>query len=469
MRLICWFQVTFLIACLTLTRSAAAEDWSRFRGPNGTGVAAQGTELPTTWSETENLKWKTKLPGAGSSCPIVVGDKIYVTCWSGYGLDRRNPGQQEDLQRHLVCVDRTNGKIVWDKTVSPYLPEDEYGGMFAEHGYASHTPVSDGQHIYCYFGKTGAVAFDLDGNELWKRQIGTESGARGWGSASSPILYKDVLIVTATAESEALVGLNKNTGEEIWRKEASGFNSTWGTPVLVPVDDQRTDVVIAVPGEIWAFDPETGALRWYCEAFGSNSMCSSVVPFEDTVIAIESGPGGGGGIAVKVGGQKDVTDSHIAWQGNQSNRIGTPIIIDRRIYVFGNGVVTCLDAKTGDDVFKTRLQAPAAANANSSADDANAESGGRGAGQGRGGFGGRGGRGGGGRGGQDYGSPIAANGVIYYTTRSGVTYVIQAGEELKQIAANKVTSETEDFSATPAIADGQLIIRSDKHLYCVAK
>ena len=124
--------------------SALGADWARFRGPNGSGVSSDTQPLPTTWSATKNLKWKVELPGPGSSSPIVVGERVYVTCWSGYGTDRGNPGDQKQLRRHLVCLDRNTGGTIWSKAVEPTLPEDEYRGMFAEHGYASHTPVSDG-------------------------------------------------------------------------------------------------------------------------------------------------------------------------------------------------------------------------------------------------------------------------------------------------------------------------------------
>lgn len=192
-----------------------AGDWPRFRGPNGSGVSADAGPLPAKFSATENLRWKVPLPGPGSSCPIVVGDKIFVTCWSGYGVDRASPGEQGNLRRHLVCIDRKTGSTLWTSDIEPVLPEDQYGGMFAEHGYASHTPVSDGERVYVYFGKTGALAFDMDGKQLWQTKVGQESDPRGWGSASSPVIYKNVLIVTASAESEALVGLDAKTGKEL--------------------------------------------------------------------------------------------------------------------------------------------------------------------------------------------------------------------------------------------------------------
>ena len=450
----------FVLSSLLFASCFAAEasaDWLRFRGPNGTGVSNEA--VPTKWDPQQNVKWKMALPGPGSSCPIVVGDRVFVTCWSGYGEERgADPGEQENLLRHLVCVDRNSGDVLWNKSVDPYLPEDEYGGMFAEHGYASHTPVSDGENVYCFFGKSGVIAFNMQGEQLWQKQVGTESGAKNWGTASSPILYENLVIVPATAESEALVALDKKTGKQIWKQEAAGFNSTWGSPVLVRVDSERSDLVIGVPDEIWALNPATGKLAWYCQGVPASSMCSSVVAHGDTVYAVESGPGGGGGIAVKVGGAKDVTDSHVVWQGNQSNRIGTPVYSDGRLFMVANKVLTVLDAETGDNVTRLRLSSDSKTAA--PAEEANTER--RGFGRGRGGRGGRGG-------GQDYASAVIANGNLYFQTRGGEMFVVQLGDEPKQIASNRVTNDTEDFSATPAVSHGCLFIRSNKHLYCVSE
>lgn len=436
-----------VICCLLLATTAVAADWTRFRGPNGSGVSQDSAEAPAVWNPDENVKWTCELPGPGHSCPIIVGDRIYVTSWSGYGTDRDNPGDQENLLRHLTCIDRKSGKVVWDSTVEPYLPEDEYGGMFAEHGYASHTPVSDGERIYVFFGKTGALAFDMQGKQLWQTSVGTGSGARGWGSSSSPILFEDLLILTASAESESLVALDKATGKEVWRQEASGLNSTWGTPVLVQVDEERTDLAIAVPGEIWGLNPRTGKMRWYCASPAGNSFCSSAVAKDGIVYAVESGPGGGGGIAVRAGGSGDVSDTHVVWSGRQAGRIGTPLIYDSRLYSVSRGVLGCFDLTSGEEIFQSRLQA-----ARSESGDADG--------------GGRGRRGG--RGGQDYSSPVLADGKIYFTSRGGDVYVLEAGSEFNQLSANRVTNDAEDFSATPAIVDGEIFIRSSKALYCVS-
>jgi outer membrane protein assembly factor BamB len=440
--------VAAMILGVLLSIPVRASDWPRFRGPNGSGVSADEKPAPVTWGATENLKWKVSLPGPGSSSPIVVRNRVFVTCWSGYGTDRGSSGDQANLRRHLICLDRHTGDTLWSQTVEPHLPEDRYGGQFAEHGYASHTPVSDGQRVYAYFGKTGALACDMEGNVLWQTQLGTGSDPRGWGSASSPILYENLLIVTASAEGEALVALDKDTGKVVWRKEAGGFSGTWGTPVLVEVDQTRTDLVLAVPYEFWGFDPATGKLRWYCAAMNTDSYCSSLVAADGVVYGIEGM--GGGSIAVRVGGEGDVAKTHVVWTGRDNNRIGTPIVYDGRIYFFSRGVANCIDAKTGERIYQARLSGGAAAT--SAAGD-------RGGGPGPGrGFGG----------GQDYSSPVIAGGNLYYISRSGDGYVIRLGPKFEQLALNRLTPDREDFSATPAISDGELFIRSNKHLYCVS-
>ena len=436
---------TFTVILLMFSISVAASDWNRFRGPNGDGISGDEKPTPVKWSESENLKWKVELPGPGSSSPIVVGKRVFVTCWSGYGVNG-NTSDQKQLKRHLVCIDRETGKTTWKKDIDAYLPEDRYGGMFAENGYASHTPVSDGERVFVFFGKTGVLAFDLDGKQLWQQSVGTESGAKNWGSASSPILYKNMVIVPATAESESMVALDKETGKQVWQAEAGGFSATWGTPVLVEVSKDETDLVIAVPYEVWGFNPDTGKLRWYCDGIQSDSMCSSVVAHDGIVYAVESGPGGGGAIAVRCGGKGDVTETHVLWTTRDRGRIGTPVFYGERIYWVSGGIANCIDAQKGNRVYQSRMTGASS-------------SGGRDAGGGRGGFGGR--------GGQDYSSPVSADGKLYYTTRAGTTYVIALEEKFQQLAQNSL-SDGGDFSATPAISDGELFIRSTKNLYCIS-
>lgn len=445
----CWT----VVAVLVMAGSAVAGDWVRFRGPNGSGVSPDDKATPVTWSDTENLKWKAELPGPGSSCPIVLGNRVFVTCWSGYGVDRRDPGDQKNLKRNLLCIDRETGKTVWSKEIDAVLPEDRYGGMFAEHGYASHTPVTDGERLYVFFGKTGVLAFDLEGNKLWQTSVGTGSDPRGWGSASSPILYKNLVIVTASAESESLIALDKATGKEVWNQDASGFAGTWGTPVLVDVAEGKQELVLAVPYEVWGFNPETGKLLWYCEVPGSDSMCASAIVQDDIVYVLGDR---GGAVAIRAGGKDDVTKTHILWSVSANARISTPVLDKGRIYWFSSRVANCIDAKTGERIYQSRLSGGTSADAGNNTADSGRPSGGFSRGFG------------GGMGGQDYASPVAADGKLYFMSRSGTAYVIALGPTFELLAQNRFASDSGDFSATPAISDGQLFIRSSKYLYCVA-
>ena len=214
------YSVLALLTICSLT--GYSEDWQRFRGPAGSGVAIDSESLPTAWSPEANLAWKTPLPGPGASSPIIVDGKAFVTCYSGYGLTQENPGDIENLVRHLVCIDMQTGKKRWQKDVKAALPEDPYSGIgVIAHGYASHTPVSDGKNVYAFFGKSGVHAFDMDGIKLWSAVVGKESDPAKWGSSSSPIVYKNTVIITASAESQAIIGLDKATGKELWRDLAA--------------------------------------------------------------------------------------------------------------------------------------------------------------------------------------------------------------------------------------------------------
>ena len=218
--------------------SGLRADWRQFRGPGGLGVSDE-KELPAKWSSKENIIWQTKLPGPGGSSPIVLGDRVYLTCYSGYGL-KPGEGDQKDLLRHVLCLDRKTGKVNWSKELKPTIPESKYsGGTKAKHGYSTSTPTTDGERLYVFFGKSGVYCFDLDGKEIWHTDVG--SGTRGWGSGASPVLYKDLLIVNASVESRTLIALDKKSGKKAW--EVENFRGVWGTPLLVTTDKGETELV----------------------------------------------------------------------------------------------------------------------------------------------------------------------------------------------------------------------------------
>ncbi len=412
-----------------------ASDWPRFRGPAGSGVANDSESLPTTWSPTANVAWKTELPGPGASSPIIVGGEAFVTCYSGYGLTQENPGEIANLVRHLVCVDVNTGKLLWQKDVKAALPEDAYTGIgVTAHGYASHTPVSDGQNVYAFFGKSGVHAFDMNGTELWQADVGKESDPTKWGSSSSPVLYDNTVIVTAAAESQSIIGLDKNTGKEMWRQEAKGLDGMWGTPTLVRIDDNRTDLVMCVAKEMWGLDPDNGKLRWFASATESQHAYASVILDGKRVFAFTGR--GGGSIAIDAGGSGDVSKTNTVWTGGETTSFATPVRHGSKVYLVSSGVVSVVDEKTGEKLKQVRLSGAM-------------QTGGR-------------------FGSLDYPSPIVVGDRMFYLNGSGQMFVFDLSGELKQVAVNRVTADAETFWGSPAVSDGRMILRSSKYLYCVA-
>ncbi len=413
-----------LSGCLFLTMQVCAADWPQFRGPGGLGTAAdQG--LPATWSSTENIVWQTDLPGPGASSPIVVGNKIFLTCHSGYGVPGKNGGEMKDLKRHLLCLDR-GGKVLWTREVAAVLPEEEYqpGSFLSLHGYASSTPACDGERVFVFFGKTGVLAFDMDGKRLWQTSVGTQT--HDWGSAASPVLFQDLVIVNAGVESGSLVALKKSDGKEVWK--AGGIDSGWDTPILVEAAG-RPELVISVQGRLRAFNPRTGKELWHCEGI-NDYVCPSVVAHAGIVYAI--GGRANTVLAVRAGGDGDVTRTRTLWRENRGSNVSSPVYHDGHLYWSSesNGTVYCLDAARGKIVYEERLR-PAPN--------------------------------------RIYASPVVADGKLYYVSRTNGTFVVAARPKFELLGHNTIKTDSSVFNASPAISNGQLLLRSDRRLYCVGK
>ena len=407
-----------------ISPSADADEWTRFRGSNGSGVNSNANP-PLSWNESDHIRWRTKLPGPGSSSPVITGDRIFVTSYSG-----ASSSSTEGLRRYLICIDRRNGKILWEKVVKARQPEDPYRGYLTEHGYASNSPVTDGKNVYVFHGKTGVFAYDLDGNELWDKHLGSESTRKQWGSASSPMLVGDTLVVTASEESRAIYGLNKSSGEEIWKAAANSLAYTYGTPALRKIDD-REDLVIAVPGELWGLSPKTGKLQWHAKTGLTGNISPSVVFHQDLAFVFGGYPRTGRA-AIKLGGKGDLGDDSLAWEDNHASYIPTPVVHDGRLYwVSDAGMANCIIAETGEEVYRERLPGPI----------------------------------GGGKGKPLYASPVLADGKLFCVTRRAGTFVIDAKPEFKILAHNKIESDESQFNATPAISGNSLYLRSDGFLY----
>ena len=439
--------LTLLLLSLISFASANADNWPRLRGAAGDGKAAKDADVPTTWSETQNIAWKAAMPGPGSSSPVVWGDKIFVTCWSGYG-DASGGDDISKLVRHLVCLSLTDGKILWDKTVPAAQPEDPYQGFITEHGYASNTPVTDGENVYVFFGKSGALAFDMNGNQLWQTDLGKSSSNRRWGSGASPIIYKDSVIVNASDESRAIYALDKKSGSQLWQAAGDTLELAYSTPVLVDREGGAQDLVLSVPEELWGLNPDTGKLRWYAiHGLPGNISPGAVVG--DGAIYVSGGFPTKGSAAFKIGGKGDVTQSNKLWSINESTYIPTPIYIDGRLHVVDDqGFAQCLDAKTGAVIYRERVMENAGG----------AQGGGPGGGGGR--------RGGGGK--PFYASPVLVGDKLICVSRKNGTFILSAGRDFKKLGVNVIISDASQFHGTPAVVGKRLILRSDQAVYCIS-
>lgn len=332
------FSPSAVLALTILADLAPAGQWLQFRGPGGMGVSDE-KNLPVKWSEAENLKWKIPLPGPGSSSPIVYDDRFFITCYSGYGAASATGGV-DDLRQHLLCIDPDDGRILWSKTVPSAAWEDSWGGYIREHGYASSTPICDDRHVFVFFGKTGALAFDLEGQELWRKSLGTDSSNRRWGSASSPVLCGDLLIINASEESRTIYALDKHTGNDVWKVTSDKTELTYGTPALVNLADGRQELVLSIPYEIWAFDPKTGNCTWWAQTELAGNVSPSVLPVKDVVYAFGGFPRVASA-AVRAGGTQDVTQTHTLWASRDSSYVPSPVERDGHLYwVSDEGQVT---------------------------------------------------------------------------------------------------------------------------------
>ena len=441
----------------------AAGDWPGFRGAKGGASDAQ--DLPAKLT-TENVLWKVKLPGAGTSSPIILDDKIFLTANAGYGTSiskgmmgggfggkgkggfpgkgkggfpgkgGADAGDQSRLKLLVLCLDRASGKIVWEREVKPKLPETAFSGMMREHSYASATPVTDGKNIYAFFGKSGVHAFDLEGKQLWSADVGTATHM--WGTAASPVVFKDVLIINAAIESKSLIGLDKNSGKQLWNK--TGLGTTWSTPVIVETKDGTHECVVNNPGKIAAYDPETGKELWTCQGvtgsggggggFGGGAYTASTPVARDGVVyAIGGGgPTPAAALAVKSGGRGDVTKSHVLWRAKAGATNCSPVLTGDQL-CFVDGSVTCLNLADGKITYKERLYSAR----------------------------------------NEYVSAVTAGDKVYALTRNDGLFVFTGGGKFEKISHLDFPGDASVFNASPAISDGRLYLRSNEYLYCVGK
>ena len=394
-----------------------AQEWSQFRGPDGSG--SSNDAAPVSWGDKENIVWKAKLPGRGASSAIVWKDRVFLTAYSGFGVTE-GEGEKSDLKLHVLSFDRDTGSQLWDKSIDGSESTQNYTKRVADHGYATSTPVTDGENVYAFFGVSGVVAFDYDGNKLWQAEVG--DGTAGFGSASSPVLYKDLVIVNASIESSTVFAFNKKTGQQVWKIEE--IAKAWTSPCLAKVGDTH-ELIINQKNMIYGFDPATGKKLWWCDGILDYVV---PVPVFDNGVVYCLGGRSNRSIAVKLGGRGDVTKTHKLWEVTVGANVTSPVFFDGRIYCASDkGIAFCLDAKTGETIYQTRIPTRA----------------------------------------RIYASIVRAGKHFYVTTRGSGIIVLDAVPEYKEIGINKIESDAGLLNASPAIDNNQILIRTDSYLYCI--
>jgi outer membrane protein assembly factor BamB len=400
--------------------------WTQWRGPSGQGYC-DDTRVPLTWSEKENVLWKTRLPGQGNSSPIIHGERIFLTAASADG----------GAERSVLCVRAGDGKILWQRTAASNVARER---THQWNGFASPSCTTDGKHVYAFFGTPGLFCYDTEGKEVWKHGFGTIVSKAGWGTAASPLLYEDLVIQNCDndggepgAAPAALVALDSKTGKPRWttpRNQGRGFS----TPRLMKMADGRTDLVLNGPLGVWGYDPKTGKERWNCKRSDPNDQMrfGEPMPVDDGKrMFILSGRGGPYQL-IQMPGEGDVTSTHVLHTGVRRGRrdVASPIVWQGRVYATDSrrSLLSCYDLKTGKEIYSGVIGKA-----------------------------------------RSLASPIALRGKLLWLLDDGTTVVVTPGPKLVISGRNKLDGGSLDFGASPAVADGKLYLRSQSYLYCIGE
>ncbi len=436
-----------MLTLLGLTGVSATDQWPQFRGPQA-GVADADPALPETWSETQNVAWKLAIPGQGWSSPVVWSDHVFVTSAISSGAEpaptrgisdpTADNGRMTSSATHrwvVYDVDFNTGKVRWEREVRGGPPPI---ARHVRNSYASETPVTDGERVYVYFGSLGLVAaLDFNGTVLWLKDLGAVESSQGWGMAASPLFYKDRLYIVSDNKKQSFIAaFDTKTGNEMWRANRDEVEG-WSTPV-VWVNEQRTEIVTAASRRVRSYDLD-GKLLW--ELSGMSEFGSIPTPVVGRGLAyVSSGypgsarrpvfairPGASGDISLKA---DETSNQHIAWFQPLLGSYQTSALLYGDYYytLLDRGFLLCHDATTGKQVYgRQRLSVDASGFA---------------------------------------ASPWGYNGKIFAVSEDGDTYVVQAGPRFKLLGKNSLNEMT---MATPAVARGSLIIRTQSNLYRIAQ
>jgi outer membrane protein assembly factor BamB len=419
------------------------EDWHQWRGPLATGVAPNANP-PAEWAEGKNIRWKTPIPGRGHSSPVIWKDRIFLTTAVETQKDvdsavlktieAETPSFHRDkahmpknvLQFVVMALKRSDGTVLWKRTVCEEAPHQ---ATHADGSWASGSAFTDGERLYAYFGSFGLYALDLDGNLEWKKRFGLFEMKANFGEGTSPVLCGDTLILSQDHEgSSFIVALDRETGEEKWKVDRDEPTS-WGTPLVVE-HDGRKQVITSATKRIRSYDAASGSLLWELGGMTGNVIPCPVA--DNGIVYCMSGFRGDALVAVRLAEAKgDITGKAeaIAWSsGEDAPYTPSPLLYDGLLYYLksNQGFLTCVDAATGKVHYgREKLEGIRVI----------------------------------------YSSPVLAAGRVYLSGRGGLTFVVKHGPAFEVVARNKLN---DSFTASPAIADGELYLRGHKSLYCIA-
>ena len=410
-----------LAASLVLATNLFADNWPMWRGPLGTGVAKE-KQLPTRWDSQTNVKWKTPLPERGNSTPVIWEKRVFLT-------------QARAAQRLVICLNRADGTVLWEKGTDYAGPEK----FHPTNTPCAASPATDGEIVVANFGSAGIFAFDFEGRKLWQVDLGPVT--HQWGYAASPVLDSErCYIHFGPGTNHMVVALEKRSGKKLWQvdvpiehpsERTDGFAGkqgevgSWSTPILVQAD-QRPELVVSLPGRLAAFDPKSGAELWRCG--GLNPLLyTSAMAGEGVVIG--AGGYGGSTVAVRPGGVGDVTEQRMWHKVRDKQRIGSGVIAKGHLFILNTpGTAQCISLKTGHTVWEQRLSGTGSRS-------------------------------------ESWSSMILVNDLIYVNNQAGDVFILRAAPEFELIATNSISDGV--MNASVAASDGEIFLRTENNLWCI--
>lgn len=412
-----------VLSAIALTLHLQAANWPQWRGPEGTGITEE-RDLPLHWSTNQNVLWKTPLPERGNSTPIIWKDKVFIT-----------QAIEKEKRRTLMCFDRTNGKLLWQQGVAFREKEPTH----ETNPNCSPSPVTDGERLIAWFGSAGLYCYDFSGKEMWHRDLGPQIHI--WGNGSSPVIHGNLCYLNfGPGERSFLIAVDKSTGKTVWQHDEPGGDSgekkpdqdkalwigSWSTPVFATLNG-REQLLLSFPKRLASFDPKNGKELW--TSAGLNPLVYTSVLHSDGIV-VAMGGFNGMAMAVKPNGQGDITSQRLWHHPKTKQRIGSGVIAGDHIYILNDpGVAECFELKTGKLIWEKRLKGPA----NPS---------------------------------DSWSSMVLSGDRIYVVNKGGDTFVLKASPEFELLATNSLFENTL-ASVTPS--DGQIFVRTYKHLWCIGK